>query len=87
MSLGFDRLEADYYVYFCGYDDGSFCILLLYVDDMMVVENNRSQILDLKIQLAGELEMKDLRAMNQILGMKVLRDGSIGRSGFHKRDM
>lgn len=26
-SLGFYRLEADHYAYFCIYDDGKFCIL------------------------------------------------------------
>ena len=74
MSLEFDRLEADYCTYFYGYDDGSFCILLLYVNDMMVVENSKSRISNLKTQLAGEFEMKDLETMNQILGMKVLRE-------------
>ena len=74
MSLRFVRQEAVHYAYFCSYDDGSFCILLLYVDDMMVVGNSRSRISDLKTQLAGEFEMKDLGAVNQILGMKVLRE-------------
>ena len=74
MSLGFDRLKANYYAYFCGYDDGSFCILLLYDDDMVVAGNSKSRISDLKAQLAGEFEMKDLRAVNQILGMKVLQE-------------
>ena len=72
MSLRFDRHEVDHCAYFYSYDDRRFCILLLYIDDMMVMENSRSQISDLKTQLAGELEMKDLRAMNQILRMKVL---------------
>ena len=64
MSLGFDRLEADHCAYFCSYDDGSFCILLLYVDDMIVTGNSKSRISDLKAQLAEEFEMKDLGAVN-----------------------
>ena len=57
---------------FYGYDDESFYILLLYVDDMMIVKNSKSRISNLKTQLVGEFEMKDLGAVNQILGMKVL---------------
>ena len=40
VSLGFDRLEADHCAYFYDYDDGSFCILLLYIDNMVVVGNS-----------------------------------------------
>ena len=74
VSLGFDRLEADHCTYFYDYDDESFCILLLYVDDILIVGNSSSQISDLKTQLSGEFEMKDLGAMNQILEIKVLRE-------------
>ena len=74
MNLEFDRLEANHYAYFCNYDDGSFCISLLFVDDMMVERNSKSRISYLKTQLAGEFEMKDLGAVNQILEMKMLQE-------------
>ncbi|GKV22443.1 hypothetical protein SLEP1_g32316 [Rubroshorea leprosula] len=74
VSLGFHRCEADHYAYFCDYNDGCFCILLLYVDDMIIIGNNPIYVSTLKAQLAGEFDMKDLGAMNQILGMKVFRD-------------
>ena len=80
MSLGFDRLEAAYCAYFCGYDDGSFYILLFYVDDMMVAGNSKSRISNLKTQLTRKFEMKNLGVMNQILRMKMLwerKDGKI----------
>ena len=64
----------DHCIYFYSYDDGSFCIILLYIDDMMVAGNNKNRISNLKIQLAEEFEMKDLGVVNQILGMKVLQE-------------
>ncbi|GKV24632.1 hypothetical protein SLEP1_g34217 [Rubroshorea leprosula] len=74
VSLGFHRCEADHCAYFCDYNDGCFCILLLYVDDMIIAGNSPTYVSTLKAQLAGEFDMKDLGAVNQILGMKVFRD-------------
>lgn len=73
MSLGFDKLEVDYCAYFYEYDDGSFCILLLYVDNMVVAGNSKGRISTLKTQLACEFDM-DLGTVNQILEVKVLRE-------------
>ena len=50
VSLGFDRSEANHCAYFCDYDDRSFYILLLYVNDMMVMGNSKSRISNLKTQ-------------------------------------
>ena len=74
MSLRFNLLEVDHCAYFCGCNDESFYILVLYADDMMVVENSKSRISNLKIQLAEKFKMKNLGAVNQILEMKVLRE-------------
>ncbi|KAK9127709.1 hypothetical protein Syun_016506 [Stephania yunnanensis] len=74
VSLGFHRCEADHCAYFYDCKDGYFCILLLYVDDMIVAGNSMKYISTLKAQLAREFDMKDLRAVNQILGMTVIRE-------------
>ncbi|GKV05988.1 hypothetical protein SLEP1_g17933 [Rubroshorea leprosula] len=74
VSLGFRRCEADHCAYFCDHNDGCFCILLLYVDEMIIVGNNHTYVSTLKAQLAGEFDMKELGTVNQILGMKVFRD-------------
>ena len=49
---------------------------MFYVDDMLVVGQDKESINELKAQLAREFEMKDLEAAGQILGMKILRDRS-----------
>lgn len=64
MSLGFSRCEADHCAYFQRYDDGSFIIFLLYVNDKLVASPNMYKVTHLKAQLARELEMKDLSSEN-----------------------
>lgn len=48
MSLDFHKLKVDHCTYFYNYNDGNFCILVLYVDDMIVVSNNKHCIFMLK---------------------------------------
>ena len=49
-------------------------ILLLYVDDMLIVGKDKSQISKLKEDLCKFFAMKDLGAVRQILGMKITHD-------------
>ena len=63
--------------YFKRFDD-CYIILLLYVDDMLIVGSNMAEIKKLKKQLSMEFAMKDLRAVKQILGMRIVRDRTVG---------
>ena len=55
-------------------DNGSYVILLLYVDDMLIAGSNMQDINVLKKKLANSFVMKDLGAAKKILGMKIARD-------------
>lgn len=59
---GYHRCYSDHYVYFKRLDNGSYIILLLYVDDMLVASSNMEHINDLKQKLARSFAMKDLGA-------------------------
>ena len=48
--------------------------LVLYVDDMLLVGNDKEIIQDLKTQLSSKFYMKDLGAENYILGVEIKRD-------------
>ena len=48
--------------------------LVLYVDDMLLIGNDKEIIRYLKTQLSFEFNMKDLGAKNYILGMEIKRD-------------
>ena len=74
VGHGYQRTAADYCVYFKRYPGEKFIILLLYVDDMLIVGQDRAQISKLKEELAESFEMKDLGPTKQILGMEITRD-------------
>ena len=73
QGLGFTRSKADHCVYFKLIDD-RVIYLVLYVDDMLLVGNDKEIIQDLKTQLSSKFNMKDLGAANYILGMEMKRD-------------
>ena len=60
LRHAFVRSEVDHCVYIKRFERGSFIILLLYVDDMLVVGPDMTKIKRLKKQLAGAFSMKDL---------------------------
>jgi hypothetical protein len=72
---GYSRCHSDHCIYFKRLDDGSYIILSLYVDDMLVAGSNMQEINVLKRKLANSFAMKDLGAAKQILGMRITRDG------------
>lgn len=74
----FKKTLCDHCVYIKKYAGGDFIILLLYVDDMLIVGQDKKKITALKKALSESFAMKDLGAAQQILGMKVTRDRSKG---------
>ena len=71
---GYSRCHFDHCVYFKRLENGSYIILLLYVDDMLVIGSNMQDINVLKRKLANSFTMKDLGAAKKILGMRITRD-------------
>jgi hypothetical protein len=74
VSHGYTRSVCDSCVYHRKLMDGSYIYLLLYVDDMLIAAKSMFDIVELKRQLSGEFEMKDLGAAKKILGMEINRD-------------
>eukprot|EP00253_Pinus_taeda_P003374 PITA_03374 len=72
-GLGFTINKADHCVYFKLIGD-RVIFLVLYVDDMLLVGNDKEIIQDLKTHLSSKFEMKDLGPPNYILGMEIKRD-------------
>jgi hypothetical protein len=71
---GYSRCHFDHCVYFKRLENGSYIILLLYVDDMLVAGSNMQDINLLKKKLANSFAMKDLGVAKKILGMRITRD-------------
>ena len=72
-GLGFTRSKEDHCVYF-KLIGGHVIYLVLYVDDMLLVGNDKEIIQDLKTQLSSKFNMKDLDVENYIFGMEIKRD-------------
>jgi hypothetical protein len=73
FDIGFARRKEDHCVYFKLSGD-HLIYLVLYVDDMLLIGNNKEIIQDVKTQLSSKFDMKDLGASNFILGMEIKRD-------------
>jgi len=73
QGLSFIKSKADHYVYFKLIGD-HVIYLVLYVDDMLLVGNDKEIIQDLNTQLSSKFDLKYLGATNYILGMEIKRD-------------
>jgi hypothetical protein len=73
LGLGFSRSKVDHCVYSKLVGD-HFIYVVLYVDDMLLIGNNKEIIKDVKTQLSSKFDMKDLGVANFILGMEIKRD-------------
>ena len=71
-GLAFTKSKVDHCVYFKLIDD-HVIYLVLYMDDMLLVGNEKEIIQDLKTQLSSKFNMKDIGAANYILGMEIKR--------------
>jgi hypothetical protein len=73
IEQGYNRCHFDHCVYFKGLENGSYIILLLYVDDMVVTGSNMKDINVLKKKLSNSFAMKDLATAKKIFGMRITR--------------
>jgi hypothetical protein len=73
LGLGFTRRKADHCVYFKLIGD-HLIYLVLYMDDMLLIENDKEIIQDVKTHWFSKFDMKDLGVANFILGMEIKID-------------
>ena len=59
-------------------NDGSLIILVLYVDDVLIVNKSKDEITLLKDALSKQFAMKDLGDAHHFLGMHIKRDPKCG---------
>ena len=79
QQVKFKRLESEPDLYFRQDDeDNAICILSLYVDDLVIAGSNLAIINRVKNKLHERHTMKDLGAVNYILGCEVRHDEDTG---------
>ena len=57
-------------------NESTVTFLILYVDDILLIENNIPMLTSIKVWLSKKFIMKDLREASYILGIKIYRDRS-----------
>jgi hypothetical protein len=73
LILGFVRSKVENCIY-SKEEGGHFIYVALYVDDILLIRNNMDTIKEVNKELSSKFDMKDLGAMNFILGMEIKRD-------------
>nr|GEW89588.1 reverse transcriptase domain-containing protein [Tanacetum cinerariifolium] len=74
INNGFSRSSYDSCVYFKEFAPGMYIYLLLYVDDMLIACESKSEIEYTKGLLRKEFDIKELGPARKILGMEIVRD-------------
>jgi len=69
-GLGFTRIKLYHCMYFKLLGE-FFIYLVLYVDDMLLIGNNKENFQEFKIQLSSKFDIKYLGVANYILGMEI----------------
>jgi hypothetical protein len=72
-SLGYKQSQGDHTLFVKHSGSVGVCVLLVYVDDIIVTRDDFAGIANLKQQLVKEFEIKDLGKLKYFLGIKVAR--------------
>ncbi|RDX71655.1 hypothetical protein CR513_48958, partial [Mucuna pruriens] len=71
ITLGYRQSQGDHTLFTKHSLDGKLIILLVYVDDMVVTDDDEIEKLTLKEKLATQFEMKELGKLKYFLGIEV----------------
>jgi Reverse transcriptase (RNA-dependent DNA polymerase) len=71
-KLSYQQSNADHTMFFRRKEE-KICILVVYVDDIVLTDNDFIEMKRIKASLATEFEMKDLGELRYFLGIEVVR--------------
>jgi hypothetical protein len=74
-EMGFKRLYSDAGIFICRHDNGTFAIIVAYVDDILFVGPNKSFIISKKKLFMTKWECRDLGDCQEFLRMRITRKG------------
>lgn len=70
-SMGFGQLQGDHTLFITKSSFNRITALIVYVDDIIVTEDDLEEIRKLKKKLAEEFEIRNLRKLKYFLGIEV----------------
>ena len=71
LKNGFERSENEPTLYVRRHDNGEFCIVCVYVDDMIYLGSSEILVAELKSCMKKEFEMTDLDLLHYFLGLEI----------------
>ncbi|WVZ54196.1 hypothetical protein U9M48_005033, partial [Paspalum notatum var. saurae] len=74
-SYGFSMTEGDHCIY-TKIIGGNFVLLSLYVDDILIVFNDKATLTEIKAWLSSKFDMKDMGEASYVLGWKYIEVGT-----------
>ncbi|KAK1431336.1 hypothetical protein QVD17_07793 [Tagetes erecta] len=74
-SIGFEQSKNDYSL-FIKNTKNSICVLLVYVDDIILTGDDESELKLVKTQLKNKFKIKDLGELKYFLGIEVLKSST-----------
>lgn len=77
LKLGFKRCNSDPCLYIKS-SDKTISIIVLYVDDMLFLSNDRCEMKTLKMKMSEEFELKDMGNVVNFMGLQIKRDRNAG---------
>src|SRR5258706_3703764 len=72
-KLHFSHSDLDHAIFIYS-NKGAFCIIMLYVDNLMILSNHLPLLQKKKSQLMSTFKMKDLGEIHWFLGLEITRD-------------
>ena len=89
LKNGFERSENEPTLYVKRHDSGDFCIVCIYVDDMIYLGSSESLVDEFKLCMEKEFEMTDLGKLQFFLGLEVKQgeDGIFVSQRKYARDL
>jgi hypothetical protein len=82
-SFDFTENKVDNCIY-VKFKEKDFTILVLYVDDILLVNNDKNMLYETKSFLCSNFDMKDLGDASYVLGIEIHRDRTKGVLGLPK---
>jgi Reverse transcriptase (RNA-dependent DNA polymerase) len=70
ISMGYQQINADHTI-FSRQHSGHITTLAIYVDDMIITDDDEREIAQLKARLGKEFEIKDFEQLRYFLGIKI----------------
>lgn len=71
ITFGFKRSESDNCLYYKRFNDGNWCMILIYVDDILVTATDEKIIQQVQKDISSTFEIKSLGEIKNYLGIEV----------------